>query len=184
MSLDKKIEDHLDLTLPAAKKEIKFIKEHDWSKIPRLEKRESKYILQNILNDRNINALVKLHSLAKEDLGHPKVKDAVGIFLEFYKVLDERYAYVDKRFDWTKFDQEDENVEAKMEAEMKFQSEVLKNLTSFKERLRKINFGQETSTLDIPIYADKPIPLTMSQSLEERYPEIREHIDKIKELNV
>jgi hypothetical protein len=56
--LDKKIQDHLDLTVPAAKKELNFIENLDWSKIPNLDKREKKYSVQNILNDRNINALV------------------------------------------------------------------------------------------------------------------------------
>jgi hypothetical protein len=176
--IDKKIQDHLDLTVPAAKKELNFIENLDWSKIPNLEKREKKYNVQNILNDRNINALVKLHSIAKEDLSHPEVKKAVKLFLRFYYVLQERYSYVDKRFDWTKFDQDDDNVEAKMEAEMVFQAEVLKNLTIYRERLRKINFGEEDAGLDIPIHGDKPVPIAMQYVIEQRYPEIREKINE------
>lgn len=176
--LDKKIQDHLDLTVPAAKKEINFIENLDWSKIPNLEKREKKYNVQNILNDRNINALVKLHAIAKEDLNHPVVKDSIKLFLKFYYILQDRYESVDKRFDWTKFDQDDENVEAKQEAEMVFQAEVLKNLTIYRERLRKINFGEEDTGLDVPIHGDKPIPIAMKYIIEQRYPEIREKINE------
>lgn len=180
--LDKKIQDLLDLTLPAAKKELNFIQNHDWSLIEKLERRELKYNIQHILNDRNINVLVKLYSLAKEDLYHPKVKNAIEIFLKFYFVLDERYAVVDKKFDWTKFDQDDDDVEVKMESEMKFQTEVLKSLTTFRERLRKINFGEQSTALDIPIYSDKPVPLSLKSSIETRYPEVRELIEeRIKE---
>jgi hypothetical protein len=179
-ALDKKIQDLLDLTLPAAKKELNFIKGQNWSVIDNLEKREIKYNIQHKLNDRNLNVLIKLYHLSIEDLYHPDVKKAIKIFLEFYYLLDERYAVVDKKYDWTKFDQEEKNVEAKMEAELSFQTEVLKNLTTFRERLRKINFGEESTALDIPIHSDKPVPITMCDSIEARYPEVREHIESRK----
>ena len=180
-ALDKKIQDLLDLTLPAAKKELNFVKSVDWTDIDNLERREMKYNLQHKLNDRNLNVLVKLYHLAIEDLYHPDVKKAIKIFIEFYYILDKRYAVMDKKYDWTKFDQEAKDAESKMAAELSFQTEVLKNLTTFRERLRKINFGEESTALDIPIHSDKPVPITMSDSIEARYPEVREHIDARKQ---
>lgn len=178
--LDSKIQDLLDLILPAAKKELNFIKNVDWSVIDNLDKREIKYNIQHKLNDRNIKALLKLYNLAIDDLGHPSVRSAVKIFLEFYYILEQRYSVVDEKYDWTKFDQEEKNVEAKMEAEISFQTEVLKNLTAFREMLRKINFGDESTSLDIPIHSDKPVPITMRESIEKRYPEVREFIESRK----
>lgn len=179
--IDKKLRDHLDLIMPPAKKELKFIKEHDWSTVAKLDKRESMYNLQSILNDRNISALIKLYSLAEEDLGNPEIRKSIRLLLEFYYILEARYNHVTTAFDWTEFDEADANVEKKMELEIAFQSGVLKDLSSFKERLRKINFGEESDNLDIPIHADKPIPMTMSVAIEERYPEIRQFINKKKE---
>ena len=176
--LDKKVQDHIDLVIPPAKKELKFIKEQDWSEISHLGKRESMYNLQSILNERNINALVKLYNLAEEDLGHPEVRKSIKILLEFYYILEKRYQNVDKKFDWTKFDQSEKDIEKKMADEIEFQSGVLKDLSRFKENLRKINFGEESNDLDIPIHSDKPIPVIMAESVEARYPEIREFINK------
>ena len=65
-----------------------------------------------------------------------------------------------------------------MADEIEFQSGVLKDLSRFKENLRKINFGEESNDLDIPIHSDKPIPVIMAESVEARYPEIREFINK------
>jgi hypothetical protein len=176
--LDKKIQDHLDLVMPPAKKELKFIKEHDWSIVSKLEKRESMYNLQSILNDRNISALIKLYSLAEEELGNPEVNKSIKLLLEFYYILEKRYNHVTRAFDWTEFDEADSNVEKRMEMEIAFQSGVLKELSSLKERLRKINFGEESDNLDVPIHSDKPIPFTMSNAIEERYPEVRAFINK------
>jgi hypothetical protein len=176
--LDKKVQDHIDLVVPPAKKELKFIKDQDWSKVSHIGKRDSMYKLQHILNERNINALVKLYNLAEESLGHPDVKKSIKMLLEFYYILEKRYQEVDKKFDWTKFDQTEKDIEKKMAEEIEFQSGVLKNLSEFKERLRKINFGEESNDLDIPIHSDKPIPIIMSESIEQRYPEIREFINQ------
>ncbi len=176
--LDKKIDDHINLVIPPAKKELKFVRDNDWSDIPNLATRESMYKLQTILNERNLNALIKLYSLAEEELGNPEVRKSIKILIEFFYILEKRYMTVDKKFDWTKFDQTEKGFEKRMELEIEFQSNVLKDLSNFKERLRKINFGEESSDLDIPIHSDKPIPLTMSRAIEERYPEIRDFINK------
>lgn len=175
--LDKKIQDHIDLVIPPAKKELKFIKDQDWSNISNLEKRDSAYKLQHILNERNINALIKLYNLSEESLNNPEVKKSIKILLEFYYILEKRYQVVDKKFDWTKFDQSEKNIEKKMADEIEFQSGVLKDLSGFREKLRKINFGEESNDLDIPIHSDKPIPLIMAGSVEERYPEISKFIE-------
>lgn len=176
--LDKKIDDHINLVIPPAKKELKFVRDNDWSDIPNLATRESMYKLQSILNERNLNTLIKLYSLAEEELGNPEVRKSIKILIEFFYILEKRYMTVDKKFDWTKFDQTEKGFEKRMELEIEFQSNVLKDLSNFKERLRKINFGEESSDLDIPIHSDKPIPLTMSRAIEERYPEIRDFINK------
>lgn len=176
--LDKKIDDHINLVIPPAKKELKFVRDNDWSDIPNLATRESMYKLQSILNERNLNALIKLYSLAEEELGNPEVRKSIKILIEFFYILEKRYMTVDKKFDWTKFDQTEKGFEKRMELEIEFQSNILKDLSNFKERLRKINFGEESSDLDIPIHSDKPIPLTMSRAIEERYPEIRDFINK------
>jgi len=186
--LDKKIIDNIELIHPVAVKELKFIQEHDWSEIDNLKKRESAYKLQHILNSRNLSALEKLYKLASEDLGHPKVRATIDLLVGFYILLEERYINMDKKFDWTMFTDEDipvdkdgnkvKSVEKKQEEEIAFQSGVLDDYSTFKESLRKINFGNDQALVDIPIFGDAPIPLLMSEIIEERYPEVTELMRK------
>jgi hypothetical protein len=186
--LDKKITDNIELVSPVAEKELKFVQGKDWSEIDNLKKRESAYQLQDMLNSRNLHALVKLYNLAAEDLGHPKVKRTIELLMGFYIILEERYHNMDKKFDWTEFTDEDvkidgegnkvSSVEKKQEEEIKFQSGVFKDYSAFREMLRKINFGNDEALVDIPIHGDAPIPLLMSNAIEVRYPEVKELIDK------
>ena len=186
--LDKKITDNIELVSPVAEKELKFVQGKDWSEIDNLKKRESAYELQNMLNSRNLHALVKLHSLAAEDLGHPRVKRTIELLMGFYIILEERYHNMDKKFDWTEFTEEDvkvdaegnkvSSVEKKQEAEIKFQSGVFKDYSAFREMLRKINFGNDEALVDIPIHGDAPVPMMMGDAIEERYPEVTELIEK------
>jgi hypothetical protein len=186
--LDKKILDNIELISPVAEKELKFVQEKDWSEIENLKKRESAYRLQDMLNARNLDALVKLYNLAIEDLSHPTVKSTISLLMGFYTLLEERYANMNKKFDWTEFTDDDistdsdgnktKSVEKKQEEEIEFQSGVLKDYSAFKEQLRKINFGDEQGVIDIPIHGDTPIPLLMRVIIEERYPEVTEEIEK------
>ena len=185
--LDKKVLDNIEMVTPIAEKELKFIQSIDWSEINNLKKRETAYKLQDMLNSRNIDALIKLHSLALGDLSHPKVKRTVEVLISFYTLLEQRYINMDKKFDWTKFSDEDfdthseeedgkKSVEKKQAEEIEFQHYVLKDYSAFKEKLRKINFGEDQAIVDIPIHGDTPVPIMMSEVIEERYPEVSELI--------
>lgn len=185
--LDNRIQDQIDLIVPPAKKELTFIKKADknWSEVSNIDKRETMYKLQDLLNSRNIGALLKFHEIAKDELSHPDVKKTINLLLEFYFILEERYNNMEQKFDWTTY-VDDYNVEGgeglkaekKQEREITFQNGVLKDYSSFKEKLRRINFGEESLSIDIPVHGDIPIPIVMHEVMENRYPEIKEFIDK------
>lgn len=185
--LDSTVLDHINLITGPAKKELKYMKDHDWSEVKNIKRRKNMYDLQHILVDRNINALIKLHNLASDNLGHPQVKSTIKLLLPFFHLLEKRYETVDKLFDWTKFVEEDfvkdedskgRSIESLQSEEIEFQSGVLKDLSTFKERLRKINFGEDSKVVTIPIFGDTPIPIVMSAAIENRYPEVKELVDK------
>lgn len=185
--LDKKVQDNIELITPPAKKELKFIKANDWSEVAGLKKRESMYDLQNILNSRNLTALEKLYSLAKDDLTHPDVRKTIKLLTEFYFILEKRYHNMSEKFDWTTYvddigveDGTGERAEKKQAEEIEFQSGVLKDYSRFKDKLRSINFGEDVITVDIPVHGDKPIPIIMKDMIESRYPEIDELIESKK----
>lgn len=176
--LDEKIKDHIELIIAPAKKELDYIKGRDWSNISEFKKRESEYKLQEMLNHRNINALIKLHALAKNDLKHPEVKATMAILMQFYKILEKRYSNMETKFDWTTVYEGDQDEEAKKMKEIEFQSGVLTDLTKHKSDLRKINFGEDTDEINIQMHADTPIPMMMADMVEGRYPEIKEFLKR------
>ena len=71
--------------------------------------------------------------------------------------------------------------EKKQELEIDFQSGVLKDYSKFKQDLRKINFGENVITVDIPIHGDTPIPIIMREMIENRYPEVKEFLQNKKD---
>ncbi len=176
--LPPKIKDLIDLIEGPAKKEIKFIEDHDWSEISNIDKRESQFDLQNLISERNLKALIKLYNLAEEDLGHPTVRATIKLLMRFYTIMDERYSVLGNKYDWTSYDISEKGVEEKMEKEIKFQSGVLKNVQVYRESLRKINFGDETKEINLQIYGDIPIPFMMAAAIEESFPEVVEFLEK------
>lgn len=176
--LNSKILDHLELHLGPAKKALKYIEDNDWSKIKHVKSRESEYDIQHLLTNKNIKSFLELYNLAEEDLGHPKVKSAIKLFVEFYNILEKRFEYMEKQYDWTTIFEGEKDEHDKKKEEIEFQTKVLTNLDNFKKSLRKINFGGEKTDINIAIFNDTPIPFMMSKSAEERFPEIKEYIDK------
>jgi len=174
--LELKIKDYIDLIIGPAKKELKYIEINDWSSVSELKSRESEYDLQALLNHRNINALIKLHGLAKEDLKHPTVKATMSSLMKFYNTLEERYSNMEKKFDWTVAFEGEKDEKLKKRAEIEFQSRVLADLTKHKENLRKINFGEESSEVNIVMHSDTPMPFMMREAMEDRYVEIADHM--------
>lgn len=175
--LDPKIQDYIDLVVGPAKKELKYIEDNDWVTLTTFKRRESEYSLQHLLNNRNIKALIKFYGLAKNDLKHPKVKSTMDLLMKFYRILEERFLKVEKLYDWTTVFADVKNSEERKREEIEFQSTVLKDLTGFKEELRKINFGNQSDTINVDMHSDIPIPFVMRVAIEERYPEVREFMD-------
>ena len=164
--------------LPQAKKELTYVEGEDWSGIKNVKTRENAYAVHNLITDRNIKSAVDLYKMAGEDLSKKRVKNSLEILVKFFSILDERYNKVVENFDWTEFNSEEDGASAKAKNEVEFQSEVLKNLNAHEERLRKINFGGESDELHIEFHGDKPIPLMMSERMEEKYPDIQKYLDK------
>lgn len=177
--LPTKIQDHLDLRLKPAKKALKYIEDNDWSLISGIVPRDSEYKLQHLLNNKNIDALISLYEIAIEDLGHPQVKSAIDIFVKFFTILEKRFIVMEKNYDWTVIFEGEKDEHEKKKAEIEFQTGVLANLTDFKHKLRKINFGEESTEINLPIHGGEVVPMMMRQIAEQQFPEIIEYTKKI-----
>lgn len=180
-NLDPTIEDFLSTFEETSKKEIQFVTDNNWISIPDRKTRESRHDLEVLLVDRNVTQAIKLHALCKGDTKHPRIKSIMEILLKFFKIYEERKdAYFSKE-DWMNY-LYDGKTEADVRLEIEFQSTILKHVADYKEKLRKINFGEDNIVIDIPIHGNIAIPLMMSDMIEERYPEIKDYLLKKREL--
>ena len=99
-------------------------------------------------------------------------------FLEFqriYKVRGENYL---RSYDWSNQInlEEDEDEDSIGAREIKFQDGINKNIRSFTEKVRKVNDGETVKSIDLNILNNAPIPLVMSEMMENRHPEILEYV--------
>lgn len=177
-NLGSKILDHLELHFGPAKKALKYVEDNDWSKISKIKAREDEYEVQHLLTNKNVRSFIEFYELAQEDLGHPKVQEAIKTYVEFYNLLEKRFEYMESQYDWSVIFEGEKDEHLKKKAEIEFQTKVLGQLDNFKKNLRKINFGDQRNEINIAIFNDTPIPLMMREEAEEKFPELREYMEK------
>lgn len=176
--LSAELDSYIKRVLPQAKKELKYVKNEDWSSIESVSVRSNVYKIQNLLVDRNVKTAVKLYGLASEDLSNKRVKAALAILIDFFKVADTRYKTMIDAFDWTTFDLIDTKGTDRVKKEVEFQAEVLDDINTLENRLRAINFGGESDELSLSFHSDTPAPFMMSDMLEDFYPEIKDYLKR------
>lgn len=178
--LDVTIESFIETIEKTYPNELKFIQENDWSNIDSVNKRIKLHNLQLILTERSVKNADNLYSLAlkKDSTENKKVKQVLKDLISFFDFYEARYDYYVSKQDWSSFiddsDEEDEGKSKRMEAEIKFQSDLSKSVTEFKSIIRKIQMANDKSIINIPVFNDIPIPLAMRGLVESRYPETKE----------
>jgi len=178
--LNDDILDFIESISITAKKEAAYIKKTNWADITDPKYRSEEFDLQNLLVDRNLSHAASLFKLAKADLKHSAVKTMLDELIATFRVHGDRISKYIMESDWTEQLTEGASRGA-MKLEIEFQSEMNKNLAKFKADVRKINYSDESQSVDIQIYGDIIIPLLMLESIEQRYPEIAEFLEKKRE---
>lgn len=178
--LNSKVQDYLDLHFGPAKKALNYVQDNDWSDIAKVIPREDEYDIQHLLTNKNIKSFIELYNTAEvaEQLDHPKVREAIVLFLEFFNLLESRFEVMEEKYDWATIFKGVKDEKTKKKAEIEFQTKVLSHLDNFKKNLRKINFGDMSSEINIAIFNDTPIPFMMQEEAEEKFPELREYMEK------
>lgn len=177
-SLDPAVDGFIKRILPPAKKELKYIKDEDWSEIKNIKTRKNNYDVHHVITDRNIKYAIKLYKMAGEDVEKPRVKTTLDFLIGFFNILDERYSQMVEKFDYTALNLEEEEETNKMKFEVEFQSTVLNHINSMEASLRTINFGGESDELHIEFHGKQPIPFMMSETMEKKYPDIKKFLEK------
>jgi len=178
--LKDEIVDFIETSYNPLSKEHKFIKEHDWTKAEGLKKREQEHGLSAMITDRAIKTAKDLYKIGQADLGHKDVKKTMALCLKVFDLYEKRYHSYTKSQNWDKFLDEGKDLK-EVEDEMTFQNEIRGQLNGFKRVMRDINFGQDNNKIEIRTYKDIPIPLSMSAQIEEKFPEVKQKMEKLAE---
>jgi hypothetical protein len=174
--IDVSIESFLDTIDKTVNNELKFVKSKDWSNVDIPKDRNDMHDLQFLLTDRNVNHATKLYNLAiqKNADNDKRVKTMLKTLISFYEIYERRYDHYTGKQDFNKILDGIETSKVNIKAEIEFQSDLAKNLTKFKESVRKIQLDGDKSRNQIQVYNDTPIPLLMRKSVENRYPIVKE----------
>lgn len=174
--LNHDIVDYIDSIEITTKKETKYIKENDWTLIKEQKFKQDEFDLQNTLVANAVGHAEALYKLAKADLRSDKVKEALDLLLSSVPVHTNRISNYVLNSDYLESDLS----KADIKAEMEFQNELNKVGNKIKSKVRTINYGDATETIDIQTFNNVKIPLMMSDMMEQRFPEIKEFLAKKK----
>lgn len=171
--LNDDILDLIDSVEITTKKELKYIQENDWTLIKEAKFKEDEFDLQNTLVLNAVGHATNLFILAKSDLRHPKVKETLDSLLKSIPLHTGRVSKYISESDYLNSDLD----KGAMKAEMEFQSVINKSATGIKSKVRKLNYTEDSNSLDIQTFNNTPIPLLMFDTFLNRYPEIEAYID-------
>ncbi len=163
--------------------ELKLIRDKDWSILegPKLKKTHD---LQKIWTTRNIDHASKLYKEAKKDgvLNNTKIKRILEKVTALVDIYESRYESFYSKRDWNKYLEDDSEEDSdKIEAEVNFQSQLHDNLMSFKRSVREFDLSTEKEKVEIPVFNHTPVPFPMRFSVEERFPQVKEHLERRKQ---
>lgn len=170
------VKDLVDMLKPTLKKELDFIKSNDWTSGRSRGKRIKMENLHSLITDRAVKNAEKLYKQAEGFTDHKSVSNVLEMCIEMYDIYEDRYNKYTSKEDWTKYLDKGKK-EEDVEEEIEFQSDIRKNLTSMKSHLRKINFGNESNNINLSLFNDRVVSIAMRDTIEERYPEIKEYIE-------
>lgn len=177
MELDLAVQDFIDAVSTTVDKELRYVKENDWTTEEKFKPRKSLHDLQYLLTKNNLANAEKLFKLCDSDISHKKVKAMMKKLMSFQSIYKERASKYNKSQDWSSYIDDENKTKNDMEEEIQFQSEINKNVTEFGGKSRKINDGDSIVSINLPIYNNEPVPFMMKDAIEQRFPEVKKYIE-------
>lgn len=177
-NLDTTLEDLISSIEETTRREYSFVKNDDWTTVDKNELRKGRHDLHFNLTNKAVLNSKKVFSVAGTDLKHPRIKKLMKTLLGFFELYSSRGNKYLLEKDWTKFLENGEGNEGDANFEIEFQNNISNNIFKFKTDLKGINDGEEITTVAVSTFNDTPIPLAMKDVIFERYPEVKELVDK------
>lgn len=173
--LDISVESFIETVKKTLPNELKFIRENNWAEIDTLTGRIDMHGLHYLLTERSVKNALRLHNLATSAgaMTNKEVKKYLKLLTSFFSLYEERYDSYAGAQDFTKMLEGLKDSKGSMKAEIEFQSDITKNITTLRDTIQKIKRADDKSIIQIPVFQDIPIPLAMRQAVEVRYPEVK-----------
>jgi hypothetical protein len=171
--LPENIQNEVTTLTEVTSNEITFIKSKDWVNDPDRSSRMKKYKLHARFTDNAVENATKFYAIAKDYVHYESVKGLLTTFIEFVDIFSKNFENYKKLQVWTNYpDTTDEELIA-IEVEATFQSDILNQLQTFKNKLKKIDISDADSKLNkvvLPIFQDTPLGIMLMDQVFERYP--------------
>lgn len=157
------------------KDQTKYLKDVNWTSVSSRKDRIKEYELHNKLINTLTDKLQYVVGEAGDDniKKNKKVADFIELVLNEVTNHNKRIAYYFKNEKWQEYLDQDEK-----SAEIDFQDDILKEMLKIKGRITKLKLDEEKKEVSIKIYGDAIVSLPMRKMIEDRYPEIKEFMEK------
>lgn len=159
-------------------KELKFISDNrnNWVDIADDKKKYSMHDLHFLLTKRNIEYADKLFAIAIKngDENNPKVKSTLKELSKFFNIYEKNYSRYINMYDLSKILESMDDNSVNIKTELGFQSDITKNLAGLRDVMLKISRFDDKSSITIPIFNNRPVPFLMSETFEDKYPQLKE----------
>lgn len=179
--LPEAVVNELETLTEATNNELTFIKSKNWINDPDRSSRIKKCALHTKFTGNAVENATKFYTVAKDYIHEEAVRSLFLTFIEFVDIFSKNFEKYKKIQVWTTYPDELEEELLAIEAEATFQSDTLKQVQTFKNKIKKIDVSDANSKLNkinLPIFQDTPLGIMFIDQVYERYPITREAVNK------
>jgi hypothetical protein len=188
--LHKEVEALIEAVEPQLKGGLVIVENEDWTAS---FNRSESFDLQYMLTANNLEHAIQLQTLALKHNDHQKdrVLEVIFSLCRFFDIMQERYLsyfhnseqrllnLIQKKKAKESSSETKKSTLSAAEIEMKFQGELTKKYQKLVNLHKKLLTLSDETSLDVQLYGDAKTPFMMASQMEDIFPQIRLHIEKI-----
>lgn len=170
----------IEVLLEPAKKEFEYISKNNWIEEPSRNVRIKKHKIQENFTKNVVNNLSEFFPKIKNYTRHEEVRNLVSLLLSFTEIYSSRFEEYKKLQDWSNYPilEDDKDSTFDIEAESTFQSEILRNIQTWKNKLKRVTLDNNLDTFVLPVIKNIHLGIMFSDFVYEKYPETKEIVDR------
>jgi hypothetical protein len=170
----------IELLLEPAKKELDYISKNNWIEEPSRNVRIKKHKIQENFTGNVVQNLSEFFPKIKAYTNNEIVRNLVETLLKFPETYSNRFEEYKKIQDWSNYPilEEDKDSTFDVELESAFQSGILRNIQSWKNKLKRVTLDSSLDSFVLPVVKNTNLGIMFSDYVFEKYPETKEIVDR------